>query len=146
MRSATLLVCVALLGACNDLRDFRGSWEGHRVGDAPLLRVGVTATAHATLQVEEIDTHGLRAQLAIDGVLPATELASLPGAEADALAGMTFSGSPLRVFLAFVPMADGAGDALVLIGLFDDHRIDLRILRQGTSPLYAIFAFAEHPS
>ena len=145
MRSATLVCCVALLGACNDLRDFRGSWDGHRVGDAPVLRVGVTATARATLQVEDVDTHGLHARLAIDGVLPATEILSLEGAEADALAGMTFAGSPLRVFLAFAPMPDGAGDALVVIGLFDDRRIDLRIMRQGSSPLYAIFALAEHP-
>jgi len=145
VRFATLVCCVAL-AACNDLRDFRGSWDGHRVGDDPVLRVGVTATARATLQVEDIDTHGLRALLAIDGVLPPTELASLPGAEADALAGMTFAGSPLRVFLAFVPMPDGGGDALVIIGLFDDHRIDLRIMRRGSSPLYAIFAFAEHPA
>ena len=136
-----MLVCIAALAGCNDLRDFRGNWVGHRVGDAPVLRVGVTATATGTLVVESIDTHGLQAQLAIDGILPPTELTSLPGAEADALADLTFAGSPLKVYLAFVPMTDGAGDAMVVVGMFDDHRIDLRIMRQGTSPIYAIFAF-----
>ena len=144
MRSATL-VCVALLAACSDLRDFRGSWEGPRVGDAPVLRVGVTATAHATLQVEDVDAHGLRALVAIDGILVPTELQSLPGAEADALSDLTFAGAPLRAYLAFAPMSDGHGDALVVVGLFDDHRIDLRIMRQGSSPIYAIFALREAP-
>ena len=110
-----------------------------------MLRVGVTATAQASLVVESVDSHGLRAQLAIDGVLEPTELTSLPGAEADALADLTFAGSPLKVFLAFVPMADGGGDAMVVVGMFDDRRIDLRIMRQGASPIYAIFAFAAAP-
>jgi len=146
VRYATLLVLLAQLGACSDLRDFHGTWTGHRVGDAPVLRVGVSATAGASLTVEEVDTHGLRGRLAIDGVLAPTEISSLPGAEADALAGITFAGSPLRVYLAFVPMADGGGDALVVVALFDDRHIDLRIVRQGSAPLYAIFAFAEPPS
>ena len=54
--------------------------------------------------------------------------------------------SPLRVYLAFVPMTDGLGDALVVIGLYDNHRVDLRVMRQGTSPLYVIFALAERPA
>ena len=143
MRYATLLVMIA---ACSDLRDFRGTWTGHRVGDAPVLRVGVSATASATLAVDEVDAHGLRAHLAIDGILAPTEISSLAGAEADALAGITFAGSPLRVYLAFVTMTDGGGDALVVVALFDDRRIDLRIVRQGSAPMYAIFSFAEPPS
>jgi hypothetical protein len=103
----------------------------------------VSATAHATLQVEDVDAHGLRALVAIDGVLAPTELQSLPGAEADALSDLTFAGAPLRAYLAFAPMADGNGDALIIVGLFDDHRIDLRVMRQGASPIYAIFALRE---
>jgi hypothetical protein len=143
VRFATLVV--VLLAGCSDLRDYQGDWVGHRVGDAPVLRVGVTATANATLTVDEVDSHGLRALLAIDGVLPPTQLTSLEGAEADALADLTFSGSPLKVYLAFVSMADGNGDAMVVVSLLDNHRIDLRIMRQGTSPLYAIFAFSAAP-
>jgi hypothetical protein len=29
--------------------------------------------------------------------------------------------------------------------MFDDHHIDVRVMRQGTSPLYAIFAFSPAP-
>jgi len=80
-------------------------------------------------------------------VLAETPIASIKGAEADVLAGITFSGAPLRVFLAFAPMADGRGDALVIVALYDDHRVEVRLLRGGTpeTQRYAIFALREAP-
>jgi hypothetical protein len=137
VRCATL-VLVTLLAGCNDLRDFRGTWEGARVGDAPVLHVG--AGDRASLTIDNIDAHGLAGRLAIDGLLPEQTFESLPGAEADAVANLTFAGAPLRVYLAFVPVPDGGGEALALIALYDDRRIEVRVLRGGTSPLYAIFA------
>ncbi len=137
MRCATL-VLVTLLAGCNDLRDFRGTWEGTRVGDAPVLRVG--AGDRASLTIDNIDAHGLAGRLAIEGLLPEQAFESLPGAEADAVANMTFAGAPLRIYLAFVPIPDGGGEALALIALYDDRRIEVRVLRGGSSPLYAIFA------
>jgi hypothetical protein len=137
VRCATL-VLVTLLAGCNDLRDFRGTWEGARVGDAPVLRVG--AGERASLTIDSIDAHGLAGRLAIDGLLPEQAFESLPGAEADAVANMTFAGAPLRAYLAFVPVPDGGGEALALVALYDDRRIEVRVLRGGTSPLYAIFA------
>jgi len=128
---------VVTLVACNDLRDFRGTWQGARVGDAPVLVVGPGDAA--TLEIDALDGHGLHATLAVDNLLPATELVSLPGAEADALSDLTFAGSPLRVFLAFVAVPDGGGDAMAIVALYDDHRVELRILRGGTKPLYAIY-------
>lgn len=143
MRCATLAIATVLAvaaAACNDLRDFRGAWQGERVGDAAPLRVG--PGARAALTIDAIDAHGLSGTLAIDGLMPAQPLASLAGAEADAVATLTFAGDPLRVFLAFVPIPDGGGDALALIALYDDRRIEARVLRGGASPLYAIFALA----
>ncbi|MDX2093216.1 MAG: hypothetical protein SFX73_35565 [Kofleriaceae bacterium] len=142
MRWATFVVATAVLAACNDLRDFRGTWEGPRVGDTPVLRVGAPASATASLTIEELDTAGLVGTLSIDGLVTDARFVSLPGAEADALAGMTFAGSPLRVYLAFVAMPDGGGEALALVALFDDRRIEVRLLRGGSTPLYAIFALA----
>lgn len=130
------LALVLLLG-CNDVRDFRGTWQGDRVGESPVLRIGPGNSA--TLVIDDIDAHGIAARLAIPGFVAETSLASIPGAEADALASMTFTGSPLRVFLTFAPLPDGGGDALVLIALFDDQRIEVRMLRTGINPLYAIF-------
>ena len=135
---------MSLIG-CNDLRDFKGDWRGPRVGDAPQLRVGVASDAQAHLAIDGIDAHGIQARLDVDGLLPETPIVSLPGAEADALQNITFSGSPLRVYLTFVTLADGKGDALALIALYDDHRVELRVLRGGTAQVYAIFALAETP-
>jgi hypothetical protein len=145
------LVLVSLLGTllapgCSDLREFRGNWRGERVGDAEVLKIGIApGPVTAALAIDSIDSRGLTARLAIDGFLPETVIKSLPGAEADVLAGLTFTGSPLRVYLAFAPMADAGGDALAVVALYDDRRIEVRLLRGGTKPLYDIFALAESP-
>lgn len=138
VRRATL---VLLLVACSDLRDFRGTWSGHRTGDA-VLQVAVP-DSDATLSIDSVDSHGLQARLAIDGLMPETQIASLRAAEADVLAGITFGGSPLRVYLAFAAMPDGRGDALVVVSLHDERRVELRILRGGAAELYGVFAMTE---
>jgi hypothetical protein len=135
------LACV--LAACNDVREFQGAWHGARVGDSPALRVGFAPAAQALLTIDHIDTHGFRGTLTIDGVTQNTPLESVPNAEADVLAGMTWAGSPLRVYLGFFAVADGAGDALAMIALYDDRRVELRVLRGGAIPLYGIFALSE---
>jgi hypothetical protein len=137
VRWATL-VCLTLLAACNDLRDFRGSWAGDRVGDVEALHRG--PGDRASLSIDSIDAHGLAGTLAIDGLLPETAIRSIDGAEADVLANMTFSGAPLRIYLAFVAVPDAGGEAFALVALYDDRRVEVRILRGGTTPLYAIFA------
>jgi hypothetical protein len=142
VRWATL-VLLTLVG-CSDLRDFRGSWRGRRVGEA-VLQVRVPDAA-ATLEIDNIDTHEIAARLTIEGFLPETPIASLPAAEADVLAGLTFSGSPLRVYLTFAAMPDRAGDALVVLALYDDRRVEVRMLRSGAAPLYGVFALTESPT
>ena len=143
MRWTTVAVLAVVAAGCSDLRDYRGDWSGPRVGDAPIVKVGVRDGAYAQLTIDDIDAHGLRARLSIDGVVTNGLLESLPGAEADALANMTFAGSPLRVYLAFLAVPDGGGEALTLIALYDDHRVETRVLRGGATPLYAIFAMTE---
>ncbi len=133
------------LGACSDLREFRGEWKGPRVGEAAAVRVGAPQARSAQLAIDDLDAHGLRGHLTLDGLAADTAFESLPGAEADALAGMTFNGSPLRVYLGFLPVLDGAGDALVLVALYDDQRVEVRVLRGGTAPVYAIYALTESP-
>ena len=146
VRWATLVLVPLLLGGigCNDLREFRGSWRGHGIKD-PVLQVNVPDVAEGgvTLVIERVDNHGFDGRLAIAGLLPETAITSLPQAEADVLAGITFGGGPLRVYLAFATMPDGGGAALVVVALYDDHRVEVRLLRGGTAPLYGIFALTE---
>jgi hypothetical protein len=140
VRALVLAALALALAACNDLRDFRGAWSGARVGDNPALRVGVATEATARLTVDALDRHGLAGTLDVDGVATAAAFASLPGAEADALAGLRFDGAPLRVYLGFVATTDGGGEALAMVALYDDDRLEVRLLRGGDRPLYAIFA------
>jgi hypothetical protein len=144
VRWATLVLLLAG-AACNDLRAFEGSWRGPRVGTSPALQVGVAASATAALTIDAIDTHGIRGHLSIGGLVANAEVGSLAGAEADVLAGMSFNGSPLRVYLAFMAVPDGGGEALAVIALYDDRRVEVRVLRGGSQPLYGIFALAEMP-
>jgi hypothetical protein len=142
--SGRLLALVALLsglGGCVDLRDFDGTWRGARIGDAAPLRQGFAGDASATLVIEHADLQTLRARLTITGdVLSDALIQPLAGAEADVLSGIRFDGSPVRVYLAFAPASDGGGDPLVVVALYDDQRIEVRVLRGGTAPLYGIFA------
>jgi hypothetical protein len=136
VRWATLLVVITL-GACDDVRDFRGAWHGSRAGVAAPLRVG--AGDAATLELDELDTRGLAGRLTLDGLGGEAALASIPGAEADVLATVSFAGSPLRTYLTYAALGDGGGDALVVVALYDDDHVELRVLRSGPVPLYAIY-------
>ena len=139
MRSATLVLLT--LVACSDLREFRGTWQGPVVGD-PALQVN-PPSGPATLAIEVVDGHQLMARLTIQGLLPETVITSLSAAEADVLSDITFSGSPLKVYLAFTAVPDGGGEALVIVALYDDRRVEVRVLRGGTRSLYSIFALSE---
>jgi len=142
---ATFALALCTLLGCSDVREFRGTWEGARVGVDPVLRVGIASDAHATLSIDQIDTHGFKGTLTVDGLVQNTFVESVPAAEADVLAGMTWSGSPLRVYMGFFAVPDGRGDALAMIALYDGRRVELRVLRGGAMPLYGIFALSEAP-
>ena len=138
------LCLLVALAACNDLRDFQGEWSGSRIGDSPVLRVGVDPAAHCTLAIDGIDAHGLRGRLTIDSLVTDAPVVSAEGAEADALASMSIAGSPIRVYLAFADALEGP--LTVLVALYDSRRIEVRVLRGGASPVYGIFALSENAS
>lgn len=145
MRLATIALITVGLGACNDLRGFEGVWQGPRVGDSPVLSVGIAPMATASLTIGGIDTNGLRGTLSVDGLATTADVVSIAGAEADVLSGMTFDGSPMRVYLSFVATLDGYGELLAVIALYDDRRVEVRVMRGGQLPVYAIFALTEGP-
>jgi len=144
VRVLVLLLVVA--AACTDVRGFEGTWNGPRVGDAAPLHVGVGMTSTATLAIDAIDLHGIHGRLSIEGLVIDADVTSVAGAEADVLSGITFDGSPSRVYLAFVAIPDGGGQALSVIALFDNKRVEVRVLRGGTQPLYAIYALSRGDS
>jgi hypothetical protein len=139
LAGATLVLLTLI--ACSDLREFRGTWRGPLGGDAA-LQVN-PPNGPAALAIDLVDSHHLTARLTINGLLPETVITSLPAAEADVLSDITFGGSPLKVYLAFTSVPDGGGEALVVIALYDDRRVEVRLLRGGTQPLYSIFALSE---
>lgn len=147
MRAATfLLASVVGLAACTDVRDFAGGWTGERVGSGPPLAIGDGVSA--TVTIEAIDKHGLRGAVRVlddaGGIVIDSDYASLESAEADALASLTFSGAPVRVYLAFVPMSTSpTRDVLAVISLYDSRRIELRLIKGEPQPLYAIYALHE---
>jgi hypothetical protein len=143
--AAALAAGLCALVACNDIHTFEGTWIGPRVGASPVLDLGIAPSATATLGIESIDSHGLQGAFSIDGLVDGAKVSSLAGAEADALAGMTFDGSPIRVYLSFVMLPDGNGEAFAVIALYGDKRVEVRVMRGGASPIYAIFALAEEP-
>jgi hypothetical protein len=138
---AFAIAAVCSLTACLDVREFEGRWTGPTVGDRPELLVGFDAGATATLDIDHVDLHSLRARLTIEGdVFDEAEIQPVAGAEADVLSTMTFDGGPSRVYLAFVETADGGGPATVFVAVYYGERVEVRVLRGGTSPLYGIFA------
>ncbi|HET9624023.1 MAG TPA: hypothetical protein VFP84_21775 [Kofleriaceae bacterium] len=140
MRWAPLVLMTVLGAGCTDLREFRGEWIGHRVGNnTEALHTGIAGDL-ARLTIDRIDGHSFAAQLQVDQLLTPTPIQSIAGAEADVLSGLTFSGDPLKVYLSFVPIPDNRGEALIVLALFDDHRIEVRLLRGGGNPLYGIWA------
>ena len=138
-------VVLLSLVACSDLREFRGTWSGKVHDDVKLLSgiPDAATVAPATLAIDVVTSHALTARLSVPGLLPETAIATLPQAEADVLSDITFAGAPLKVYLAFAPVPDGGGDALVVVALYDDRRIEVRLLRGGTRPLYGIFSLTE---
>jgi hypothetical protein len=134
------LLLVALV-ACNDVREFEGTWHGARVGDNPVLSTGLAQSADCDLEIIGIDAHGLRGTLTVTGLVDQAPIVSAEGAEADALASMTYAGSPLRVYIAFADAPDGP--LTVLVSLYDSRRVEVRVMRGGAKPVYGIFALAE---
>lgn len=142
MQRALLLgaIATAVIG-CTDIRDFEGTWTGPRVGDDPVLRAGFAEAAAATLAIEEVELNRFRAALTTSGdEFDAVPIQELPAAEADSLADLTFlTGQPARIYVTLASPTDGGGDATAFISLHREDRIELRLIRGGTSPLYGVF-------
>jgi hypothetical protein len=147
VRRATGLGLLFLaLGACTDLRDYRGTWSGR--SPTP----GIAGTT-ATLSIDQIDTTGMTGAISLRGnglTITDAALRTSQLIAADALSTMTFAGSPLHVYLAYFDAGDACGDVLAVVSLYESHRVELRVLRganQAMAPscaeLYGTFSLTE---
>jgi hypothetical protein len=119
------------MAACTDVRDFRGTWTGDS----------------ATLQLDRVDTGDVAGSVTLPGGAAAA-LRMSSRIETDALSTITFAGAPLRVYLAYFDPGDGCGEALAVISLHENRRVELRVLRGASTPgtcdeLFGRYALAE---
>ncbi len=120
-----MLAFAAALVACADVRDYRGTWT----------------SSDATLQIDQLDLHGIAGSLSIPAQRTvAAELRASTMLQGDALATMTFAGSPLHVYLAYFDVQDGCSEALAVISLYENRRIELRVLRGASASCSELFA------
>jgi len=145
---ATLLWLVAAglsLGGtgCVDVREYEGEWLGE-VASEPLVRQGFAEGARVEpLVLGKVDLEGISATLTTtDDKFKRTPLTRVVKFSNDTLASLTFDGDPLRSYLLFAPLAsEPAGPpAMMLISLFTDDRVELRILRGND--LFGVFHLA----
>src|SRR5262245_48280580 len=135
MRSLLLGAALVLAG-CQDLRSFRGSWGGGLTGDSELA-AGFPTVARAALTIDSADHLGLHGRLTISGLFDGTPIDSVRRASGDALGAVKVGAAPLHSYVAFAEAQTGT-PALAVISLFQDDRVELRIIR-GTDELYGVF-------
>ena len=139
-RFPLLLLLLPLAGGCVDVRSFAGDWQGGVVSE-PAVRQGFAPEARVDrLSLQDVDLQGVTATLTTsDGRFDRSRMTRVIKAANDAIASLTFDGAPLRTYLLFAPLAtDPSGaPASILISLFGDDHIELRILRGND--LFGVF-------
>jgi hypothetical protein len=154
--SLLLVGATAVAAGCVDLASFAGSWQGSVAADSGGgLLVGLEPGTSAELEISAVDRQTLAALLTTsDGRFLAARLQPVVRAQADVLSEMTFSGAPLRSYLAFVdPTSEPAvgpeeqpgsctepRPMLAVVSLYGD-RVELRLIR-GADEVYALFSMA----
>ncbi len=130
----------ALAAGCVDVRSFAGDWQGGVVSE-PAVRQGFAPeTKVERLTLSDVDLQGVTATLTTsDGRFVESRMARVMKAANDAIASLTFDGAPLRTYLLFAPLASepAGAPASVLLSLFADDHIELRILRGND--LFGVF-------
>lgn len=142
LRFALLAICAMVSLGCVDVRNFADSWEGPILAE-PSVRQGFAEDTEAKLVLDDVTLQGLTAELSTtDDLFQQTALTRIDKAAGDALASLSFDGDPLRTYLLFAPPADDAdaGSALIVVSLFGDDRVELRILRENA--LFGVFRLA----
>ena len=140
LRLSTALFLCVLAGGCLDVRDFEGSWAGEIISEAS-VRQGFVATARVDqLTLSNVDLNRMNATLTTsDGKFSNTRLNRVIRYTADPMASMSFDSDPVRSYLHFAPLSNETRgcDAMVLISLFGDKHVEMRIIRGND--LFGVF-------
>ncbi|MSP62997.1 MAG: hypothetical protein EXR72_22205 [Myxococcales bacterium] len=131
LRFFILLLAAIALAGCTDLAGFQGDWRG-RPEDDPALREGIGSGTPVALYVEGVDRVALRGTLTVGNEV--VRLRPVVRAANDMLGSLDLPDAPLRSYLLVGPLAEG--DALCVVSLYPDPRVDLRILRSDA--LYVV--------
>jgi hypothetical protein len=137
--SGFIVLLVACAG-CVDVRDFEGDWVGPVI-EEEAIRAGFLADVRAApLHLSEVKLQSLNAVLTTtDGMFQQTPLQRVEKSAGDTLHGPLSEADPLRSYLHFARPATNsdAPAAYVLISLFQDDHVELRIFREND--LYGVF-------
>lgn len=138
-RRACLLLLAAWSGACVDVGDFVGHWEGVIAAD-PTIRRGFPGETRLEAELESVDLLEIGGTFSTsDGRFENARLQAIELAAGDALSDLTFGGDPLRTYLLFAePKGMPAGEAAwIVLSLFPDEHVELRIMRRND--LFGVF-------
>jgi hypothetical protein len=141
------------LGACQDMKEYRGTWTG-KVEQSRLVRRGIDICSRLELEIRQIGASTLDATLTLrrdpDAVVCSSDLAdegavmSLPSASVtlapvpeilnDALANLEIEGEPLFTHMSWIRLADIP--FMVFLTVYRNDRLEVRL----TGPdAYAFF-------
>jgi hypothetical protein len=132
------LVAVTFLAtACDDLRDFAGTWQGSIVSD-PVLQKGFAADSRLDAVITSATRHDVDLALGLPGQDARVRFSPIERASADALGSLRLDDDPLRTYLGFV-RPPGQEAYLVVVSLYPHEQIDVRLIR-GPDDAYGVFA------
>jgi hypothetical protein len=143
LRRGALLGALALaatLGGCVDVRNFAGDWTGRVVSEEAVRQGFAVDTSVDLLTLGSVDLQSVSATVTLsDGRFKGTRLQRVVKFSNDALASLSFDGSPLRSYLLYAPLeGDPNGwPASVVISLFGDDHVEMRVLRGND--LFGVF-------
>jgi hypothetical protein len=114
------------------VRRFEGQWSG-AVVEEEAVRVGFKeGTTADPLTLSDVYINELQATLSTsDGRFEQSRLVPVTRYSADAFSSLTFDGNPMRTYMLFGALASETSgcQALVLISLFGDDHVELRVIR-----------------
>lgn len=139
-----LLLPLLALGACQDLKEYRGAWAG-RIEQSRLMRRGFDICTRADLEIRQVGASTLDASLSLrrspdatvcsadlpdEGAVLALPsetviLAPVPEILNDALANLQLEGEPLFTHLSWIRLE--GQPHLVFLTVYRNDRLELRI-------------------